>query len=101
MPKEDFIKEYMEVRQEPFCPSTVISAFKKSGTWPVDRTVFTDDDFATSIPYSTVACDFPPLPEFIPFPLLDLDSDSNSDSNSESDSDSDSDSDSELQESHP
>jgi hypothetical protein len=32
MPKEDFIKEYMQVRQESFCPSTIISAFKKSGT---------------------------------------------------------------------
>jgi hypothetical protein len=56
----------------------------------MDRTISTDDDFATSIPYSTVAGDFPPLPEFVPFLLLDLDSDSNSDSNSESDSDSNS-----------
>ena len=47
MPKEDFVKEYMCVRQETFRPSTVTSAFRKSGTWPIDKTVFTDDDFVT------------------------------------------------------
>ena len=105
MPKEDFVKEYMQVREGSFCPSTIISAFKKSGAWPVDRSIFTEDDFATSIPYSTEACDFPPLPEFVPLPPLDLnglnpgdrnfDYQSVSDSDSEFDSDFDSDFDSE------
>ena len=92
MPKEDFIKEYMQVREEYFRPSTVMSAFKKSGAWPIDRTVFTDDDFATSIPYSTEARDFPPLSEFESLPPLSLDFDHISDNNSDSDTDSDSDS---------
>ncbi|KAF8230474.1 hypothetical protein L208DRAFT_1217195, partial [Tricholoma matsutake] len=37
MRKEDFIEEYMQVRQESFCPSTVILAFKTSGAWPINR----------------------------------------------------------------
>ena len=109
MPEEDFVKEYMQVREGSFCPSTIISAFKKSGAWPVDRSIFTEDDFATSIPYSTEACNFPPLLEFVPLPPLDLNglnpgdrnfdyqsvSDSDFDSDSKSDSDFDSDFDSE------
>ena len=76
MHREDFINEYMQVRQGSIRPSTIISAFKKSGIWPIDRTVFIDDDYAPSIPYSTEAQDFPSLP---------LDP-NNSDSGSESDS---------------
>jgi hypothetical protein len=76
MRREDFINEYMQVRQGSIRPSTIISAFKKSGIWPIDRTVFIDDDYAPSIPYSTEAQDFPSLP---------LDP-NNSDSGSESDS---------------
>jgi hypothetical protein len=100
MPKEDFIKEYMQVREQSFRPSTIMSAFKKSGIWPIDRTVFTEDDFATSIPYSTEARDIPPLPKFDSLPPLDLDPYHDSDNHSASDSDSDSDSDSELQSPH-
>ena len=104
MPKEDFIREYMQVREESFRPSTIMSAFKKSGAWPIDRTVFTDDDFATSIPYSTEACDFPPLSEFESLPPLNLDLDhianDQSDSDNDSDSEFDSDSDSEPQSHH-
>jgi hypothetical protein len=71
----------MQVRQGSIRPSTIISAFKKSGIWPIDRTVFINDDYAPSIPYSTEAQDFPSLP---------LDP-NNSDSGSESDSTDDSD----------
>jgi hypothetical protein len=78
MPKEDFVNEYMDVREASFRSSTIISAFKKSGVWPVDRAVFLDDDFAPSIPYSTEAQDIPSLPDK---------SESDSDSDSESDSD--------------
>ena len=89
MPKEDFMKEYMQVREGTFHPSTIISAFKKSGAWPVDNSVFTEDDFATSIPYSTEACNFP---------SLDLNpSNHNSDNQSEADSNSESDSNSDLE----
>ena len=94
MPKEDFIKK---VRERSFHPSTFMSAFKKSGTWPVDRSVFTEDDLATSILYSTEAHDFPPLSEFESLSPLNLDPDDrNSDNQSESDSDSEFDSDSDI-----
>ena len=72
-----------------------MSAFKRSGAWPVDRSVFTDDDFATSIPYSTEARDFPALSEFVSLPPdpgdHNFDNQSEFDSDSESDNDSDSD----------
>ena len=107
MPKEDFIKEYMEVREQSFHPSTVVKAFKRNGAWPIDRTIFTEDDFAPSIPYSMEAHDFPPLPEFVSLPPLDLDRERNSESDnqselmSDSESDSYSDSDSESESHHP
>jgi hypothetical protein len=44
MRRGDFIKEYMGVRAETFQPSVIISAFKKSGIWPVNHDVFTTDD---------------------------------------------------------
>jgi hypothetical protein len=62
MRKEDFIDEYMNVREATFRASTIISAFRKSGAYPINREVFMDDDFAPSIPYSTEARDFPSLP---------------------------------------
>jgi hypothetical protein len=62
MCKEDFINEYMQVRQASMKPSTIISAFKKSGIWPIDWAVFTNDDYAPSVPYSTEAQDYPSLP---------------------------------------
>lgn len=37
MRKEDFIKEYMGVHDETFRSSVIISAFKKSGIWPINR----------------------------------------------------------------
>ena len=88
MRREDFVKEYMRVRKESFRPSTIISAFKKSGAWPIDRTVFTDDDYAPSIPYSTEALDFLSLPE----DASDSDSDLLNSDSDDSDNDSDDDS---------
>jgi hypothetical protein len=86
MRREDFISEYMQVRQAAMKPSTIISAFKKSGIWPVDRTVFGDDDYAPSIPYSTEVPNVPSLPED---PLRPNNSNSDLESDSESDSDDD------------
>jgi hypothetical protein len=87
MHKENFINEYMQVQQASIRPSIIISAFKKSGTWPIDRTVFNDDDYAPSIPYSTEAQDFPshPLdPNDSGSESSDLESDSDHDTNTES-----------------
>ena len=84
MPKENFIKQYMKVRSSTFKSITIISAFKKSGIWPVNQAVFTGEDYAPSLPYSTETCNFPTVPS------PDNSSDSNdSDVGSDSDSDSD------------
>ena len=88
MRKEDFVNEYMQVRQASIKPSTIISAFRKSGIWPIDRTVFGDDDYAPSIPYSTEARGVPSLQSDA------NDSDSGSDSELDSSYDTDT-------ESHP
>ena len=60
MPREDFVKEYMAVRSATFKPSTIKQAFKKSGCYPINPSVFTDEDFAPSIPTSTSAHHVPP-----------------------------------------
>jgi hypothetical protein len=59
MPREDFVKEYMGVRNKTFKSTTIISAFRKSGCWPINRDVFTDEDYAPSIPTSTTSCSVP------------------------------------------
>ncbi|KAH9017432.1 hypothetical protein EDB85DRAFT_2155181 [Lactarius pseudohatsudake] len=59
MPREDFVKEYMDVRSKTFKPATIVSAFQKSGCWPVNCDVFTDEDYAPSIPTSTSSFHIP------------------------------------------
>lgn len=59
MPREDFVKEYMAVRSETFKPTTIVTAFRKSGCWPVNRDVFTDNTYAPSIPTSTSSLHVP------------------------------------------
>lgn len=104
MSREDFIKEYMDVRSTSFKESTIRTAWRKSGCWPIDQTVFKDDDYAPSISTSTstphVPDSFPVLlpieriePDFYEY-LPDLDKDENSDSMSISHSNLDSDDDS-------
>ena len=60
MPREDFVKEYMAVWSATFKPSTIKQVFKKSGCYPINPSVFTDKDFALSIPTSTSAHHVPP-----------------------------------------
>jgi len=55
MLREDFVKEYMDVRGKTFKSVTIITAFWKSGCWPINRDVFMDEDYAPSIPTSTSA----------------------------------------------
>lgn len=78
MPKEEFIKQYMNIRNITFKSVTIISAFKKSGIWPINRDIFMKEDYAPSIPYSTEANDFPAL-------VSSDDSDSDSDSQADAD----------------
>lgn len=53
MPREDFVKEYMGVRGPAFKGNTIRKAFEKSGAWPVNSSIFTDEDYAPSLPTST------------------------------------------------
>jgi hypothetical protein len=53
---KDFVKEYMEVHHRTFKPTTIITAFQKSGCWPVNCNVFTDVYYTPSILTSTSSC---------------------------------------------
>jgi hypothetical protein len=44
---KDFIKEYTNVQSTSFKESTIRTAWRKSGCWPIDQTVFKDDDYAS------------------------------------------------------
>jgi hypothetical protein len=89
MSRSVFVSEYMAVRQDSFKERTILQAWKKSGAWPIDHNVFTDEDFAPSIPYSTHARDLPaafpssnhaaPTDPDKSHPASDSDSDSSSD----------------------
>lgn len=75
-----------------FKGSTIQATWRKSRCWPIDQTVFTDDDFVPSILTSTstphVPDSFPDQPN-LHEPLLDLDKDKDGDAMLRSDSDSD------------
>ena len=55
MPCEDFIQEYMAIQWATFKPTTIISAFQKSGIRPLNPGILTDENYAPSIPTSTAA----------------------------------------------
>ena len=59
MPHEDFVKEYMDIRSTTFKSTTIKSAWRKSGCWPIDPNVFTDEDYAPSTPMSLTASHVP------------------------------------------
>jgi hypothetical protein len=99
MPREDFIKEYMAVQHATFKAPTIQAAWRKSGCWPINRTIFNDDDFAPSVSTSTSASH---VPASFPVILHDFhdtlqdsvvhsgsDADENDDATSNSNSDSD------------
>jgi hypothetical protein len=59
IPRDQFVKHYMEVRQVTFKATTIRAAFRKSGAWPINHHLFTDADFAPSINTSSTARDVP------------------------------------------
>jgi hypothetical protein len=59
IPRDQFIKHYMEVRQQTFKDTTIRAAFRKTGIWPINRDAFADADFAPSVNTSTSARDVP------------------------------------------
>jgi hypothetical protein len=63
MPRADFVREYMAVREASFKKENVLSAWRKCGISPFDPDIFTDEDYAPSIPFSFAA---PQLPQNFP-----------------------------------
>jgi len=59
IPRDQFVKHYMDVWQNTFKDTTIHAAFQKSRAWPINHDLFQDADFAPSINTSTVAWDLP------------------------------------------
>ena len=59
IPRAQFVKHYMDVRQQSFKATTIRAAFRKTGIWPINRDVFSDKDYAPSIDTSTTSRDVP------------------------------------------
>lgn len=53
MELEDVVEEYMAARAVSFKEDTILAAWRKSGICPLDPNIFTEADFAPSIPSST------------------------------------------------
>jgi DDE superfamily endonuclease len=97
IPLKDFVKVYLEVRNIAFQPETIRTAWRKSGCYPPTINVFTPEDFAPSIPFSTSTPSLPPsFPTFEVTPVTGLDWDCNSEPGEEYHSDDESDDDSSL-----
>ena len=89
IPRDQFVKHYMDVRQNTFKDTTICAAFRKSGVWPINHNLFQDADFAPSINASTVARDVPDSYPIYAEEWPDHQSWSNNESESESSSDDD------------
>jgi hypothetical protein len=63
VPRSDFIKEYIGIRNKVFTPDLIQSAWKKAGIWPMDPKRFTEKDFAPSKLMSYTASLPPGYPE--------------------------------------
>jgi len=66
VPRSEFVKEYMDVRNGVFTKELIQSAWKKAGMWPRNPHKFTEKDFAPSKLMSYTAClppGYPELPE--------------------------------------
>lgn len=63
IPRSQFVKEYMDVRNEVFTEELIKSAWKKAGIWPLNPQRFTEKDFAPSKLLSYAASLPPGYPE--------------------------------------
>ncbi len=90
MPLKDFVKEYLKVQDATFQPNTIQGAWKKSGCYPPHLDIFTDVDYAPSIPFSTstpsLLALYPTLNIVLTQNILSLDQDIESESEQGSDS---------------
>jgi len=69
IPCEEFVKEYMGIRNKTFSTTTISQAFKKCGIHPLNPDKFTDHDFAPSMSSSIqgfVPSSFPVRAAIIP-----------------------------------
>jgi hypothetical protein len=89
MPHEEFVKEYMAIRRASFKKETILQAWRKSGIRPLNPDIFTDDDYAPSIPTSTAAHVPSSYPTRSENNIFDSEDDSRNSENSEQVSDSD------------
>ena len=48
VPRSQFVKEYMGIRNKVFTPELIQLAWKKAGAWPLNPQKFTEKDFALS-----------------------------------------------------
>lgn len=66
IPRSEFVKEYINIRNKIFTKELIQSAWKKAGMWPPNSRKFTEKDFAPSKLMSYAAYlppDYPELPE--------------------------------------
>ena len=63
VPRSQFVKEYMGIRNKVFTPELIQSAWKKAGAWPLNPKKFTEKDFAPSKLMSYAAALPPGYPE--------------------------------------
>ena len=70
VPRSQFVKEYMGVRNEVFTKELIQSAWKKAGMWPPNSHKFTEEDFAPSklMSYNaSLPAEFPEVPDILVF----------------------------------
>ena len=70
VPRSQFVKEYMGVRNEIFTEELIQSAWKNAGMWPPNSHKFTEKDFAPSRLMSYTASlppEYPEVPDMLAF----------------------------------
>lgn len=78
MNRYNVIQNYLKVRSKYMSAALMKSAFKKTGLYPVNRTVFTEEDFAPSKASSTTAWTPDSFPDDVPTSDIEIPSDAES-----------------------
>lgn len=64
--RETVVHEYMHIRAKYMTPQTITSAFRRSGMWPIDPTVFNHQDYAPALHSSTQVTAPSSYPTYVP-----------------------------------
>jgi DDE superfamily endonuclease len=59
IPRDQFVKHYMEVQWQTFKDTMICIAFQKTRIWPINHDAISNADFTPSIHTSSSACDVP------------------------------------------